>query len=56
MKRQDKSDTPPPPGERDRTFDPSEIEATRAREQGVGVGQKELDRQRDPTRHDNARP
>jgi hypothetical protein len=32
------------------TYDPSEVEATREREQGLGMGQRDLDRQRDPTR------
>jgi hypothetical protein len=32
----------------DRTFDPSQTEANRGREQGLGVGQRELNRQRDP--------
>jgi hypothetical protein len=32
----------------DRTFDPSQTEANRGREQGLGVGQRELDAQRDP--------
>jgi hypothetical protein len=32
----------------DRTFETSEIEANRGREQGLGVGQRELDAQRDP--------
>jgi hypothetical protein len=31
----------------DRTFDPSETEVNRSREQGLGFGQRELDRQRD---------
>ena len=36
--------------DRDETYDPSEVEATRSRMQGDGVGAKDLDRQRDPTR------
>lgn len=32
------------------TYDPSEVEATRMRDQGLGVGQTDMDRQRDPTR------
>jgi hypothetical protein len=32
------------------TYDPSELEATRMRDQGLGVGQRDMDRQRDPTR------
>jgi hypothetical protein len=32
----------------DRTFETSEIETNRGREQGLGVGQRELDAQRDP--------
>ena len=36
--------------ERSETYDPSETEATRMRDQGNGVGQKDMDRQRDPTR------
>ena len=34
----------------DTTFDPSAVQATRGRMQGLGVGQKEIDQQRDPTR------
>ncbi len=34
---------------RDDTFNPSEVEATRERMQGGGMGAKELDAQRDPT-------
>jgi hypothetical protein len=33
----------------DRTFDPSRAQTNRGREQGLGVGQKELDLQRDPS-------
>ncbi len=36
--------------EEDRTFSPTETEATRTRMQGGGVGQREMDAQRDPTR------
>jgi hypothetical protein len=32
----------------DRSFDPSQTEANRGREQGLGVGERELSRQRDP--------
>ena len=32
----------------DRTFDPSQTQVNRGREQGLGVGQRELSRQRDP--------
>ncbi len=35
--------------DRDATYDPSTVEANRARQQGGGVGQKDLDAQRDPT-------
>ena len=35
---------------REDRYDPSELEATREREQGLGVGKRDLDRQRDPTR------
>lgn len=34
--------------EQDRTFSPTEVEANRAAQQGLGVGQRELDAQRDP--------
>ena len=36
-------------GDRDETYDPSTVDANRAREQGAGVGQKDLDAQRDPS-------
>jgi hypothetical protein len=36
--------------ERSETYEPDEVDATRAREQGLGAGQKDMDRQRDPTR------
>ena len=32
----------------ERTYDPSTVEVNRARQQGGGVGQTDLDRQRDP--------
>jgi|GEM_PF-3105276 len=32
----------------DRMFDPSQTQVNRGREQGLGVGQRELSRQRDP--------
>jgi hypothetical protein len=32
----------------DRTFDPSQTEANRGREQGLGMGQRELEARRDP--------
>ncbi len=35
--------------DRDETYDHSTVEANRARQQGGGVGQKDLDAQRDPT-------
>jgi hypothetical protein len=35
--------------EEDRTFDPTTPQVNRGREQGLGMGQKELDRQRDPS-------
>lgn len=38
----------------DRTFSPSDVEATRARMQGLGVGQKEMSQQRDPNREEHA--
>ena len=31
-------------------YDPSDLEATRAREQGLGVGERDLQRQRDAQR------
>ena len=40
-------------GQEERSYDPSDVEATRARMQGGGVGQKDLDAQRDPTRADS---
>jgi hypothetical protein len=36
--------------EDDRTYFPSTAEANRARMQGLGVGQREMDKQRDPNR------
>lgn len=38
-----------PPAE-PQTYDPSEQEATRGRMQGLGVGEQDIQRQRDPTR------
>ena len=32
----------------DDTYEPSQVQANRARQQGNGVGQKDLDAQRDP--------
>jgi hypothetical protein len=52
----DRTEAKPPAGQTARTFQPSPVQATRTREQGNGVGQKELNQQRDPTRADNARP
>jgi hypothetical protein len=40
--------------ERDRTFAPGTTDANRARMQGLGVGQEEMDRQQDPNRHETA--
>jgi len=37
------------PGHTDETYDPSTVEVNRGRLQGLGVGQKDLDYQRDPT-------
>ena len=31
-------------------YDPSAVEATREREQGLGMGERDLERQRDPRR------
>ena len=36
--------------DKDDVYDPSRIEATRGREQGLGVGQRDLQRQRDARR------
>jgi hypothetical protein len=36
--------------EEERTFDPSQAQVNRGREQGLGVGQKEMDAQKDPDR------
>jgi hypothetical protein len=33
----------------DDTYEPSKVEVNRSRQQGDGVGQKDLNRQRDPT-------
>ena len=38
----------------DRTFSPSQTGASRTREQGNGVGQREMDLQRDPNRPQGA--
>lgn len=38
----------------DRTFSPSEAETNRGRSQGLGVGQREMDAQRDPNRSQTA--
>lgn len=38
--------------EEDRTFQPNQQQATRTRTQGAGVGQKEMDLQRDANRAD----
>lgn len=38
----------------ERTFSPSQPEATRTRMQGAGVGQREMDLQRDPSRPQGA--
>jgi hypothetical protein len=40
--------------EDDSTYFPSTAEANRARMQGLGVGQKEMDKQRDPNRDQHA--
>ena len=40
--------------EKDRTFSPTQVEADRTRMQGNGVGQRELDLQRDPNRPQGA--
>ena len=37
------------PGRLDDVYDPSTVEVNRGRVQGLGVGQKDLDYQRDPT-------
>lgn len=42
------------PEHTDQTYDPSTVEVNRARLQGQGVGQKDLDYQRDPTRAESA--
>ena len=34
--------------DREDTYDPSSVEVDRAREQGLGVGARDLQRQRDP--------
>lgn len=38
----------------DRSFEPRETETNRSREQGVGMGARELDQQRDPSRPQGA--
>lgn len=38
-------DVPPP----DETYEPDTIQVNRAREQGLGFGQKDIDYQKDPT-------
>jgi hypothetical protein len=38
----------------DDTYEPSTAEVNRGREQGLGVGQKDIDYQRDPTRAESA--
>jgi hypothetical protein len=35
--------------EQDDTYEPSTVQVNRGREQGLGMGQKDLDYQRDPT-------
>jgi len=40
--------------EEDRSFSPTEVEANRGRQQGLGVGQREMDAQRDPSREQHA--
>jgi hypothetical protein len=37
-------------GDYDQTYNPDQVEANRMREQGGGVGQKDIDAQRDPNR------
>ena len=46
-KRQDTKKTPQAAPED--TYEPSSIEVNRARERGLGVGQKDIDYQHDPT-------
>ncbi len=36
--------------DKDDVYDPSDLEATRGREQGLGVGERDLQRQRDAHR------
>lgn len=38
----------------DRSFDPRQTETNRSREQGGGMGARELNQQRDPNRHETA--
>jgi hypothetical protein len=40
--------------EEDRSFSPTEAGANRGRQQGLGVGQREMDAQRDPSREQHA--
>jgi hypothetical protein len=40
--------------EQDRTFSPSQTETNRGRSQGLGVGQQEMNQQRDPNRFQTA--
>jgi hypothetical protein len=43
--------------DQDRTFAPNDAQTNRARTQGLGVGQQEMDQQRDPSRfHEATRP
>ena len=45
--------------ENDETYDPSTVDVDRGREQGLGMGEKDLQRQRDPgdgLSHDERRP
>ncbi len=44
----------PDPRIDDDTYEPSNVAANRARQQGSGVGQKDLDAQLDPTRDRSA--
>jgi len=37
-----------------KTFDPGTVETNRARQQGLGMGARELDRQQDPQVYDDA--
>ncbi|HEX4097458.1 MAG TPA: hypothetical protein VHX64_12065 [Caulobacteraceae bacterium] len=42
-------DTPYIPDDPDDTYEPSSVEINLAREQGLGMGEKDLEGQRDPT-------